>query len=228
MFSSVFESVWTYTTKTLYNVCMKYSITSKLLPTLYNAKHICDFISASPVGCICSTVLVLSHYPTTTFSLLWRYLFIFLLFCAIKSQEKNFALTVTSTTSQSFPQTVLQQGFEGKTFSTGRNEFRNLKLTDNAFDALGLPAELRGGFVELLVSQSMCMNRSTVCAFASVTSVAKSRGSKQSLSVTSSVYFARWWTSIWIQNRDFPSLSSVWSVTTFMQVHAHIRFRHHF
>ena len=83
---------------------------------------------------------------------------IFLLFCAIKSQEKNFALTVTSTTSQSFPQTVLQQGFEGKTFSTGRNEFRNLKLTDNAFDALGLPAELRGGFVELLVSQSMCMN----------------------------------------------------------------------
>ena len=117
---------------------------------------------------------------------------IFLLFCAIKSQEKNFALTVTSTTSQSFPQTVLQQGFEGKTFSTGRNEFRNLKLTDNAFDALGLPAELRGGFVELLVSQSMCMNWSTVCAFASVTSVAKSRGSKQSLSVTSSVYFARW------------------------------------
>ena len=53
---------------------------------------------------------------------------------------------------------MLQQGFEGKTFSTGRNEFRNLKLTDNAFDALGLPAELRGGFVELLVSQSMCMN----------------------------------------------------------------------
>ena len=63
---------------------------------------------------------------------------------------------------------MFQQGFEDKTFSTGRNEFRNLKLTDNAFDALGLPAELRGGFVELLVSQSMCMNWSMCFHFSYV------------------------------------------------------------
>ena len=46
---------------------------------------------------------------------------------------------------------TVRQGFEDKTFSTGRNEFPHLELTETAFDALGLPAEIRAGYVGLLV-----------------------------------------------------------------------------